>query len=645
MIRVCTISVILAALLSTNALAEATGSLGAVVVSAAGYEQEILDAPATIESISKEEIENRAYKSIVDVLDDVAGISIEGGGGRRADSSSISIRGMSEEYTLFMVDGKPQGSSQSYYNGWGGGAESSWLPPAGAIERIEVIKGPMSSLYGSEAVGGVVNVITKKIPSKASGSVALDYIMQENSKSGDTKQVKYYLSSPIVADRLGFAFYGSYFGRDEDKFLNGFRYKNRKDNSLKLNYKLSDQQNLELLLGYAQTNNTGTAGNTGAASMNNDRRNYTLTHDISWLNDIKTTSYVSHENVHIENGNNRSAYERSAFNTKSVIPLESNILTFGADYKSEETRHAANRFHGRMASPNLERWQGALFIENEFIATDRLFITTGLRWDKNEHYGNELIPRIYGVYKLSNELSLKAGIGKGYKAPTLKQADPNIGEQSGGNGRNIDIGNYDLNPETSVNYELGFAYGDSLWSGEVMIFYTDFKDRIGREAICTTGCVYNGKPFRAIYEYKNVSEAEIKGAELSIKRNFGALRVKANYTYLRSENKSGADKGRPFYNTPRHMANLGIDADATKNLNLWGKVKYKSKTEETISRGAAQRTPAYAIVDVGVKYKINDSLGLFGGIYNLLDKDVSVEDGYGKHLDGRRYNLGITASF
>lgn len=165
------------------------GKLSEVVVTATGFEQSLADAPASITVVTAKELEGKRYRDVTDALLDIPGVTIEGGAGGKIESTQIYIRGLGEDYTLFLVDGKPLGSSsQAYYNGFGGAQQTSWLPPMSAIERIEVIRGPMSSLYGSSALGGVINIITKKVSTQWTGSVTVDGTMQENPQAGSEGQ-------------------------------------------------------------------------------------------------------------------------------------------------------------------------------------------------------------------------------------------------------------------------------------------------------------------------------------------------------------------------------------------------------------------------------------------------------------------------
>lgn len=624
-----------------------------IVSTASGFEQDIIDAPASITVITAKDLEGKSYRDVTDALQDIPGITVEGGAGGKIESTAIYIRGMAEKYTLFMVDGKPQGSSQAYYNGFGSANEIGWLPPLSSIERIEVIKGPMSSLYGSDALGGVINIITKKVSNKWTGSLSLDTVIQENDKSGDSRQYRYYLSGPIIQDKLGLSVYGSKYHRDEDDFSSGFREKDKWDNNAKLNWKVNDANNLELIYGKAEQKNKGTAEKTGSTEMNNKRENVSLSHELNWLDSNKTTTYYTREDVEIDNGSSDSEYIRDTFNTKTIMPIsDNNTATLGLDYKQEETKHAKNRFHGK-ANANLERWQGAAFLEDEWFITDDWSITTGLRYDKNEHYGSEFIPRLYNVYRLSEEFTLKGGVSKGYVAPELKQADPSIAEQSMGNSprQRLDIGNYDLKPESSVNYELALLWNnESGFDAGVTVYHTEFKDKIEKERICESPvggtnkandiCEYNGQMWQGINEYTNVSSAELQGIESSFGYRNDYAKISLNHTYSDSEQKSGSSKGKPLNNLPKHMINLGVDYYINKDITTWTKIKYKGKTIEDSS---SQR-PDYTLVDLGINYKFTKYTSFYAGIYNLFDKQITTADN-GKTLDGRRYNIGMKLDF
>lgn len=617
-----------------------------VVVTAAGFEQMIADAPATITVIPKEELEGKAYRNITDALQDVPGVSIEGGAGGKLESTQVNIRGLGEQYVLFLVDGKPLGSSsEAYYNGFGGGAQVNWLPPMSAIERIEVIRGPMSSLYGSSALGGVINVITKKVSDTWTGSVTLDTTMQQHSEAGNSYQGRYYLSGPLVEKRLGLTLYGSHFRREEDDIASGYADQRITTNNARLDWILTDHHSLQFEGGLTTTDNFRTEKSGGPMDMDNKRVYYGLTHDWKWGSNANTKTYVLSEDVNIVNSTNESEYKSTILNTKTVMPFRSHVLSVGAEYKKEETLHDASRFPGSKAL-DLSPWQAAVFAEDEYYLTDSFALTGGIRMDKNEHYGTHFTPRLYGVYHLNDNLALKGGVSGGFKTPTLKQADENIVEQAG-RGRSWDMGNNDLQPERSTNYELGFAWSEPGGTDfGLMAYHTRFKDKIDKHYVCNTpagappGCTYNGETRYSIQQYINLDSAVMQGVEASFGMPMGDVRLTANYTYSDSEIKSGVDAGKPFNNTPRHMFNLGLNWTASSQLGIWGKLKFKSDTID----GGEDRLPSYALVDIGASYRFNRNVSGFVGIYNVFDKKIESEM-YGKHLDGRRYYAGLTMDF
>ena len=122
-----------------------------IVVTAAGYQQRIIDAPASISVVTRDELEKQQYTTIVDAMANIPGVYVTGG----SNMQDISVRGMSDDYTLYLVDGRPISAGRSVNTNGNDGGKQIGLPPLAMIERVEVIRGPMSSLYGSEAMGGV----------------------------------------------------------------------------------------------------------------------------------------------------------------------------------------------------------------------------------------------------------------------------------------------------------------------------------------------------------------------------------------------------------------------------------------------------------------------------------------------------------
>ncbi len=153
-----------------------------LVTTASGFKQTVEDAPASVSVVTREQLETKSYRDVTDALKDVPGVLVTGGG----SSSDISIRGMDAKYTMILVDGKRVASRETRPNSDNAGIEQGWLPPLPAIERIEVVRGPMSSLYGSDAMGGVINIITRK----AQKSGTLVYVQTALSQSVKTQVIR-----------------------------------------------------------------------------------------------------------------------------------------------------------------------------------------------------------------------------------------------------------------------------------------------------------------------------------------------------------------------------------------------------------------------------------------------------------------------
>ncbi len=184
-----------------------------IVVSASRIEQKVTDAPASISVVTRQELASRPYLTLLDALRDVEGVDI-GETRDKAGAGTISIRGMGADYTLVLIDGRRQSNVGDIYPNNFGGSQFSHLPPLDAIERIEVIRGPMSTLYGSDAIGGVVNIITRKVPTRWLGSVSVSATKQSKDMFGDDRTVDAYVAGPLVPGLLGLSVRGAYYDRD-----------------------------------------------------------------------------------------------------------------------------------------------------------------------------------------------------------------------------------------------------------------------------------------------------------------------------------------------------------------------------------------------------------------------------------------------
>src|SRR5690606_37854763 len=172
--------------------AEAVKLQTIVVTTAGGFEQNIADAPASISVITAEELQKKSYTDVIDAVKNMPGVSVQGGG----NNKEITIRGMGANYTKYLINGRPVSAGRTVNsNGTDGGKIGAYLPPIDMIDRIEVVRGPMSSLYGSDAMGGVVNIITKKASSGSwHGSISPEYTKSDNDVANDSYGVGMYVT-------------------------------------------------------------------------------------------------------------------------------------------------------------------------------------------------------------------------------------------------------------------------------------------------------------------------------------------------------------------------------------------------------------------------------------------------------------------
>ncbi|MBC9903480.1 ligand-gated channel protein [Achromobacter xylosoxidans] len=634
--------------------ADTAKTLDTVVVTASGYEQQIQDAPASISVITREDLDKKFYRDINDALVDVPGVIVTGGG----DRQDISLRGMGPKYTLILIDGKRQNSRETRTNSDSTGVEGGWTPPLSAIERIEVVRGPMSSLYGSDAMGGVINIITRKVPSEWGGEIRLDSTIQESNKSGDIYQGNFYLSGPIKTDLLGLQIYGQATQRDEDDIVDGFRKRNsesvtaklaltpNRDHDIVLEATTMRQKLHETLGKTVEPLPPGQAcGRNGCpASSDTDYRSnkWALSHTGRWGWGV-SDSYVQQEEF--DNRSRQMKIKNLDIQTSWTLPLGSHMLTLGGSYLSQRLNDQTGNQLANGPS-KVDRYQWALFAEDEWRLTETFAVTTGLRMDEDENFGTHFSPRLYGVWHMADRWTLKGGVSTGFRAPDLRQTVAGWGQVSRGGNM---YGNPDLTPEKSVTEEIGILYDDGEgFNAGLTVFNNDFKDKITRVACPATQCTDGPNQFGSDpTTYMNVDKANSRGVEANLKLPLSRdWSLTSSYTFTKSEQKSGQYKGQPLNQLPKHLFTTTVNWQASDELQAWARLNYRGKESQPITGPSSSSVvaPSYTFVDLGGSYQVNKTVAVYAGIYNLFDKQVTYDD-YGYVEDGRRYWLGVGVKF
>ncbi|MDC9621907.1 ligand-gated channel protein [Xenorhabdus sp. XENO-7] len=645
---------IIAAISSGTVLAANNGEDKIVVTTAAGFQQKIEDAPASISVVSREQLETKSYRDVTDALKDVPGVVVTGGG----SGSDISIRGMASKYTMILIDGKRVDTRSTRPNSDGSGIEQGWLPPLASIERIEVVRGPMSSLYGSDAMGGVINIITRKVQKEWHTSLRADTTLTERKNSGNSYQTSAYAAGPLIDGLLGLKVNGLFSHRNEDKFLGGFREQEMRNGAATFSLTPDEQNTFEFEAGRYEQDRDSTIGKTRDCqpkSCKDDisrykRNNYSITHN--GVYDFGTmTSYVQRDES--RNPEREMKYNDTLFNNQTTFILDDHTLSVGGQYRYEDLRDAGNKLDSAKDVSKLTRWSWALFAEDEWQMTNDFALTGGVRLNKDENFGAHWTPRLYGVWHADEQWTIKGGVSTGYRSPELRQVAPNWGQATGGSSLNGMIkGNSELKPEKSVSEEISVIWNNQdNFNVGVTVFNTDFKDKITEVGECNkdTGnpCKSEGDvTYDFINKRTNLDKANIRGIEATMSWDIVEnVSLAANYTYTESEQKSGKYKGQSLNKMPKHMANSTLNWQALPEMDTWARINFRSKSTNYVYRsGVKNGTPSYTFIDLGMTYNLTKNLRVLGGIYNVFDKRVT-EKTHDAVLDGRRYNIGINYDF
>ena len=646
--------------------------LSRVVVTASGFDQEIKDAPASISIVDGDELRDQPFEGLGDALKNVEGINVERGG--KSGGANIGIRGLPNDYTLLLIDGKrlSQNSSGARPNGFGD-VDTNFIPPASAIERIEVVRGPMSTLYGSDALGGVVNVITKKVPDKWGGELNLHHIEPTNSDFGSHSSTSLYLAGPLKENLLGLAVMGSFqhagnakgtFAKNQAEEISGnhtgkyssfsglgqkknYNYGARltftpdSHNDITLSYDRGVQRydNSEAQLGTLNTMVLpGKAGGGYDDELKFTRDRISLSHEgrydfatiessILWdtTKTIGRLNPVSKPAMPADGTARDIKYTNLVLDHKWMMGLGNHFFSAGLQYKNEKLTDSI-----ATAPLDAKQWQWALFAEDEWMINDSLTATFGLRYDKNEHFGSHFSPRAYLTWAINDEWQLKGGVSRAFRAPDVNlMQDGVIGY--GRQGRLPLLGNKDLSPETATSAELGLYFdNNSNFSANGTVFYTRFKDKIESvtvdncQVMASNGCVDLGSGWdhEQFSKRYNVDNAKLYGLELTARYQiFDDLGLRASYTYTDSkyDNKDGIKV--PFSQSPKHMLNLRADWQAHEAWNVWAEAEYRAKQFNDLNwNNEKVYYRSYAIMNLGAKYTMTDNLSFSAGIYNVFDK-------------------------
>ncbi len=750
-----TLSIALLAALSAPAFASGAPAgqattLDKVVVTATGFEQKITDAPASISVITKEDLAKRPYITLLDAVRDLEGVDV-GETRDKTGQGTISMRGMGSDYTLILINGRRQNNHGNIYPNSFGGNQFNHIPPMDAVERIEVIRGPMSTLYGADAMGGVINIITKRTLERWHGSASIARTIEGDSAFGDDTTVNFFVTGALVPGALNLAARGSWYDRDAsnpvyapvtdpsgkahnrsmtfggggktvdntnkaggitltwmpgDNQTVSFDYdvsRQEYDNAIKINdagaeeYPVGTVDNINSIwsagnacLGAAGANANACRANGGTWGRRaNPRAGYgpvqeftrdawALTHEGQWdfgnsfvslahvatNNDGRTMPFTVAERQQLLQMIDAtgpyagmSLAERRALAESTFLPrpkrtLESAQYTLDARLDipftaaGEHTLVAGTQvirgdltdgvFGTERGTPGLKQEHNmySLFVEDNWKVAEPLTITAGLRHDDHDVFGSQLSPRLYGVYTVNENWTVKGGVSTGFKTPQTTDLYDGV-TGFGGQGTSPFFGNPDLKPETTTTTELAMYWQSNGHSFNATVFRNKFDDKIasqpcgaGLALSCTSSGEYLDLGYANSSKTVNIDEAVVQGAEVAgrwkISEQFA---FRANYTYTDSEQKSGSQKGRPLTNSAKHMANATLDWHATDRFSLFLTSEARSKRYRGVSSTGEQLYfKDYTVLHLGASFEVTQWLTVNARINNLLDRDFTTYD-------------------
>lgn len=620
--------------------ADVAGAAGAngvaeLVVTATRTATPIEKVGASVTVLTQPAIEASQAISVVELLTQTPGVNFTRNGGPGA-STSLNIRGAETQHTVVLIDGVKLNDPSSTQGGFNSG---NLL--VGDISRIEVLRGAQSTLWGSQAIGGVVNIVTADPTVPFTTSVDVE---------GGARQTGY-LRAGIggAGDKVVWRVAGGFYSTD------GFSaYKTGKENdgyhntglSGRLRYKFSDAVSAEVRSVWSKGKNDfdGFAGDSSEygrteelvvyTGLNvalldgrwNNRLGYAYTDtDRENINPLRPTAPLTFDAV----GKNRRWEYQGVFAVTEAI-----TATFGAESEKARMRtRSPSTFDPNPAFKAGKVGVDSVYGQLQAELVQGLTLTAGVRYEDHDTYGSHTLGQVAAAWALNEGNTVfRASFGQGFRAPGLYELYS-------------EYGNLNLAPEDFDSWETGVE--QRFFGGKARASATWFHREADNEIrffSCTGGadllCAPGGVS-RFGY-YNNVQKTKAQGLELvgEVKPVAG-LTITGNYTYTDAQSESGASKGKQLTRRPKTMGNLSVGYRWPVGLTTTVAARYVGKTYNNDLN--TQVVKAYTLVDLRAAYSINATYEVFGRVENAFDKDYQTILNYG--TPGRGAFLGLRARF
>lgn len=610
-------------------------ALDDMVVTASRVPTQKVDTPANINVITREEIADQNYASASDALRAIPGVNVLGSGAKGSSMGQDKILLNGDERVLVLVDGRRMNLGSS------GNSSADWLPPVNAIERIEVLKGGGSALYGTDAVGGVINVIMKK------GSDIGNHVTVK-AAGGSWNAEQYAISASGSTDSgLGLIVSATKERRGEYKFKNANGKSQLLKNSgyddtgviVKLDQKVGEDNRIGVNFEHINAEGGSPFNSSGFGTTDSHKRisnNVDLRYDWNENSDDKgyVQVYKNYQHAHFKSP---VASRQSNF-TDSTIGLEvqqnfkfsdTDELTVGLEYY-KTTVDNTSLYTGERDINNK-----AIFAENRWEFAPSWQLNTGLRYDHHSKYGSEVTPKVALNKKFDENSNVYLSWGRVFNAPTTDELFWHQVDSSEW-GTFYTYGDPNLKPEKGYVWTFGGNTKlNEKTSLSANVFYSKITDAIAWD-------------YTSVQNYTlavNVNKEKRRGLELSLNHDFDDnLSAYASYTYVQVKQ----DKGK------------GFTKDLTTKPNIYrAGLKYKNADwlftlNANAVTGQSEKNfvdSSYFTLDLGAQYKINDNAKLFINGYNLTNSRYAEFGGLYKNgearypMAGRSFIIGAEYTF
>ena len=606
-----------------------------MVITASRVPTQKVDTPADISVITKEEIADQNYASASDALRAIPGVNVLGSGAKGSSMGQDKILLNGDERVLVLVDGRRMNLGSS------GNSSADWLPPVNAIERIEVLKGGGSALYGTDAVGGVINVIMKK------GSDIGNHVTVK-AAGGSWNAEQYAISASGSNDSgLGLIVSATKERRGEYKFKNANGKSQMLKNSgyddtgviVKLDQKVGEDNRIGVNFEHINAEGGSPFGYSKWGTTDSHKRisnNVALRYDWNESSDEKgyVQVYKNYQHAHFRSP---SVSKQSNF-TDSTVGFEAqqnfkfsetDELTVGMEYYKTTVDNTA-LYTGERDINNK-----AIFAENRWEFAPSWQLNTGLRYDHHSKYGSEFTPKVALNKKFDENSNAYLSWGRVFNAPTTDDLFWHQVDSSEW-GTFYTYGDPNLKPEKGYVWTFGGNTKlNEKTSLSASVFYSKITDAIDWD--------YTSVPNYTLAV--NVNKEKRRGLELSLNHDFDDnLSAYASYTYVQVKQ----DKG------------YGFAKDLTTKPNIYrAGLKYKNADwlftlNANAVTGQSEKQfvdSSYFTLDLGVQYKINDNAKLFINGYNLTNARYAEFGGLYKNgeakypMAGRSFIIGAEYTF